>query len=63
MLGLATAASDINALTPRVLKRYAQEYFKAISVIPSMLTDATDLKFLRKFGIQAYRFVTGPFNC
>ncbi len=51
-------ASDINGIIPKALKKYADNYFKGIPVIPSMLTGATDLRYLRKMGIQAYGF--GP---
>ncbi len=51
-------ASDINGIIPKTLKKYADSYFKGIPVIPSMLTGATDLRYLRKMGIQAYGF--GP---
>jgi acetylornithine deacetylase/succinyl-diaminopimelate desuccinylase-like protein len=47
-------ASDIEGLIPQLFKKYAQSYFKGIPVVPSMLAGATDLRFLRKLGIQAY---------
>lgn len=49
-------ASSITGLVPGILSKYAETYFKGIPVIPSMLTGATDLRYLRKMGIDAYGF-------
>jgi acetylornithine deacetylase/succinyl-diaminopimelate desuccinylase-like protein len=52
-------ASDINGVIPKALSKLSQEYFSGgIPVFPTMLAGATDLRFLRKIGIDAYGF--GP---